>query len=92
LRLNASAAVDAWVVTPKSKDARSGVAFTVPLPVTVIVVPAEDVAVRPKSGCATPAIAAATSNTPARRRIFPVLFMWDIRRGGRRMSQRERDD
>src|SRR5438128_6786297 len=82
LRLSASAAEAPCVVTPKSKDARSGVASTVPSPVTVIVVRAEAVAVCPRCGWATPAIAAAASSRPARRRIFPVLFMRDIRRHG----------
>src|SRR5215470_10050456 len=80
LRLRAWAAVDACVCTPKSNDARSGVASTVPFPVTVIVVPTAGDAVRPRCGCATPAIAAATSSPPARRRILPSLFMHEIRR------------
>src|SRR4051812_9765361 len=80
LRLNASAAVAPRVVTPKLKEARSGVASTVPSPVTVMTVPAEGVALRPRRGCATPAIAAATRSTPARRRIVRSLFMREIRR------------
>src|SRR3954453_20276126 len=80
LRLSAAAAVGPFVVTPKSNDARSGVASTVPLPVTVIVEPVEGVAERPRFGCATPAIAAATSSAPASRRIVRSLFMHVIRR------------
>src|SRR5262245_9261390 len=88
LRFNAAAAVDPWLVTPKLNDARSGVASTVPSPVTVIVVPAGGVAVRPRRGCATPAIAAAASSRPATRMTFPNLFMHDIRRRPRRTSRR----
>jgi hypothetical protein len=51
------------------------------LPVTVIVVE-EGVAAPPMCGCATPAIAAATRITPARRRTFRNLFMLEIRRDG----------
>src|SRR5207244_5747797 len=72
-------AVAPFVVTPKSNEARSGVASTVPLPVTVIVVPAVGVAERPRCGCATPAIAAATSSTPATRRVVRSLFMPHVR-------------
>src|SRR5947207_13261726 len=79
LRLSASPAVAPFVVTPKSNEARSGVASTVPLPVTVIVAPADGVAERPRWGCATPAIAAATSSTPASRRIVRNLFMPHLR-------------
>src|SRR5262252_4014951 len=82
LRLSASAAVAPSVVTPKSNEARSGVASTVPLPVTVIVEPEEDVAERPRRGCATPAIAAATSSTPASTRMVRSLFMPRIRHRG----------
>src|SRR5262249_13415531 len=88
LRVSASAAVAPFVVTPKSNDARSGVASTVPSPVTVMVEPAGGVAERPRRGCATPAIAAATSSTPARRRIVRNLFMAHVRR--RRGSESRR--
>src|SRR5215471_17806235 len=79
LRLRASAAVAPFEVTPKSNEARSGVASTVPLPVTVIVEPLVVVAERPRWGCATPAIAAATSSTPASTRIVRSLFMPRVR-------------
>jgi hypothetical protein len=46
----------------------------------VIVEPADGVAERPRCGCATPAIAAATSSTPASKRIVRNLFMHVIRR------------
>src|SRR4029078_10747648 len=89
-RLTACAAVAPFVVTPKSKEARSGVASTVPLPITVMVVPADGVAERPRCGCATPAIAAAASSTPASRRIVRSLFMQLIRRCAfRRHTYRE---
>ena len=58
--LSASAAVVAFTWTPKSKDALSGVASTEPLPVTVMVV-GDELAAPPFWGCATPAMAAATS-------------------------------
>jgi len=48
LPLSAAAAVAPFVVTPKSKEARSGVASTVPLPVTVMVLPVGAVAERPR--------------------------------------------
>src|SRR6185503_13513875 len=80
LRLSASAAVAPCVVTPKPNDAWSGVALTVPLPVTVIVEPVAGVAERPRCGWATPAIAAATSSTPASKRIVRNLFMRHVRR------------
>src|SRR5205823_12904730 len=79
-RRSAYAAVAPLVDTPKSKEARSGVASTVPLPVTVIVVPAVGVAERPRCGCATPAIAAATSSTPATKRVVRSLFIPHVRR------------
>ena len=71
LLLSAWAAVAPFVVTPKSNEAWSGVESTVPLPVTVMVEPVDEVAERPRCGCATPAIAAATSSTPEMRRIVP---------------------
>src|SRR5262252_3448918 len=80
LRLSASAAVAPFVVTPKSKDARSGVASTVPLPVTVMVEPPDVVAERPRCGCATPAMAAATMSAPASTRMVRSLFMPHVRR------------
>src|SRR6201982_2983694 len=80
LRLRASAAVAPFVVTPKSNEAWSGVSSTVPLPVTVMVEPADVVAERPRCGCATPAIAPARSSTPATRRIVRNLLMQQVRR------------
>src|SRR5262249_21662799 len=82
LRLSASAAVAPLVVTPKSNDAWSGVASTVPSPLTVMVEPAGGVAERPRRGCATPAIAAATSSTPGTRGVVRDLFMAHVRRRG----------
>ena len=70
----ASEAVAAFVVTPKLKEALSGVAFAVPLPDTVIVV-VDGLAAPPLLGCATPAIAAATSSTPEMRRTYRSLVM-----------------
>ena len=64
----------------RQNAARSGVASTVPLPVTVMVEPVDGVAERPRCGCATPAIAAATISTPASRRIMRSLFMRHVRR------------
>src|SRR2546423_12421126 len=78
LRLNASAAVAPRVVTPKLKEAWSGVASTVPSPVTVMTVPADRVALRPRRGFATPATAAPTRSTPATTRIGRTLVLREI--------------
>jgi hypothetical protein len=72
--LSASLAFAPFTWTPKSNEALSGVAFAVPFPVTVIVV-VDVVAAPPKLGCATPAIAAATSSTPEMRRTYRSLVM-----------------
>src|SRR5437763_17105819 len=84
--LSAPAAVADWVWTPKWNEPRSGVAYTVPFPVTVLLV-LEGVADRPRRGCATPPLAAATRSTPARKRTFRSLFMRHIRRRGAERHQ-----
>jgi hypothetical protein len=66
---SAPEAVLARVSIVKPKSARSGTLVTVPLPETVIVLPAGVPAERPRCGCATPAIAEAASSSRASGRI-----------------------
>src|SRR3954451_20274629 len=79
LRPSASRAVAALVSTPNSKEARSGTAVAVPLPVTVIVGVAAGEAVWASRGCATPASAAAPSTSAATRIALRMDLMPRIR-------------
>src|SRR6478752_619052 len=79
--VSAADAVLAWVSIENWKVARSGTAVIEPLPLTVIVlVVGVAVAEWPNRGCATPAIAEATSSRTARNRIQRSRIMWLIRR------------